>query len=101
MEEQNFLLACYKGIFAKISYEEETDLWIGRVLDVEDLLVFTGHDIEDALNTFHAGVEEYIAAGGTVKSGSHVQTYNMIRYGIETRPFMEEARRFLQEEGAL
>ena len=101
MEEQSFLLACYKGIFAKIVYEESDKKWIGRVLDADDLLVFTGKTIEDTLQTFHNGIEEYIAAAGAIPSRSHTQTYNMIRYGVEARPFMETAREFLREEGEL
>ena len=74
---------------------------VGRVLDMEDLLVFDGTDLEDALATFHGGIEEYIkAAGGNIKHGK-TQVINMIRYGIEDRPFMDEAREFLKEDGEL
>lgn len=98
----SYLLACYKGIFARIYYEEQGKKWIGRVLDTEDLLVFDGDTIEEALETFHGGIEEYIkAASGVLPPQSHTQTYNMIRYGIEERPFMEAAREFLREEGEL
>ena len=97
---ENFLLACYKGIFARIWYDEESKKWIGRVLDTDgDILVFNGDSMEEAINTFHGGIETYIdAAGGTIPNWGHTQTYNMIRYGIETRPFMEMAQHLLEEE---
>ena len=95
----NFLLACYKGFYARLWFDEASHKWVGRVLDMEDLLVFDGTDLEDALATFHGGIEEYIkAAGGNIKHGK-TQVINMIRYGIEDRPFMDEAREFLKEEG--
>ena len=98
--EDNFLLACYKGIFARIWYEEESEEWVGRVLDADDILVFNGTSLDDVLRTFHGGIDEYIkAAGGTIPNWGHTQTYNMIRYGIETRPFMDLARNLLHEEG--
>ena len=102
MTENDFLLACYRGIFARIGYDDESKKWVGRVLDSEDVLVFSGDSLDDVLSTFHTGIEAYIeAAGGVVPNWGHTQTYNMIRYGVEVRPFMELARDFLREEGAL
>ena len=92
----SFLLACYKGFFARIFHEDGK--WIGRVLDMEDLLVFDGKTIEEALETFHAGIEGYIiAAGGTIKPHAKTQIINMIRFGIENPDFDEEAKKFLEE----
>ena len=102
MNEQNFLLAYYKGFFARISYDEPSTKWIGRVLDVDDLMVFDGDTIEEILATFHEGLETYLSVTGNLLPHQfHSQTYNMIRYGIEERPFMEAARELLHEEGEL
>ena len=100
MTENNFLLACYKGIFARIWYDEESKKWIGRVLDSpETILVFNGDSMEEAVTTFHGGIEAYIeSSGGTIPDWGHTQTYNMIRYGVEVRDFMECARHLLSEE---
>lgn len=98
MTEQNFLLACYKDFYARIWYDEEEKKWIGRVLDSEDILVFDGTTLEDVLSTFHGGIEAYIeAAGGTVPKRTHAQVMNMIRFGIEERPFMDAAKELLNE----
>ena len=101
-EDTNFLLDCYRGVFARISYEPDSEKWIGRILDTEELLVFDGNTVEDALATFHAGVEECLKmSNGIFPTKSHTQTFSMIRYGIEERPFMEATREFLRKEGEL
>ena len=92
------MLACYKDFYARIWYDEEEKKWIGRVLDSEDILVFDGTTLEDVLSTFHGGIEAYIeAAGGTVPKRTHAQVMNMIRFGIEERPFMDAAKELLNE----
>lgn len=97
----NFLLACYKGYYARIWFDEASQKWIGRVLDMEDLLVFDGDSLEDVLNTFHSGMEEYIKAADGPIPHTNTQTINMIQYGVETHSFIDAARKFLQEEGEL
>ena len=96
-KETNFLLACFHGFFAKISYYEEKKKWTGRVLDTQDLIVFDGDTLEEALTSFHGGIQEYRNAGNE-PNPYHAQTLNLIRHGIEEPDFMDAAREFLDEE---
>ncbi len=96
----NFLLACYKDFYARIWFDEESEKWIGRVLDVEDLIVFDGKTLEEVLATYHSGIEELLKAldGITYKKRSNPQVLNLIRHGIEDPNFEEATRNFLNEE---
>lgn len=94
-----FLLAYYKSFFARIWFNEEQQKWVGRILDVDDLIVFDGKTLEEALATFHSGIEEYMkASGGIVECRANTQVINMIRWGLETPDFEQAAENFLNEE---
>ena len=95
-QETNYLLACFEGFFAKISYSEEDKKWIGRILDVPDLVVFDGNTLEEALATFHNGILGYKLAHKP--NPYHAQVLNMIRYGIEEPDFIDAARELLYSE---
>lgn len=88
--KQNFLLACYNGFFSKIEYSEEKKLWIGYVLDVDDLLMFSGETLEDALQTFHSGIDEYSKVVDlNSQTKDNVEVINLIRYKNENHPLEE------------
>lgn len=95
-DKTNFLLACYQGFLAKISYYEEKKKWTGRLLDSQDLVIFDGDTLEETLETFHEGIEEYKKTGKK-SSPYHAQAVNLIRHGIEEPDFIETAREFLYD----
>lgn len=96
--EENYLLAYYKKFFARIWFDDASDMWIGRVMDTDDVLVFDGKTLEEALSTFHGGIEEYIKnAGGAIK-GRNTQVLNLIRHGMENPDFINAARELLYGE---
>ena len=99
MQRDAFLLAFYKGFYARLWFDAETQKWVGRILDSDDLMVFDGTSLEDALATFHGGIEEYIKISGE-RTGrqSKTEVLNMIRWGTEMPDFETAALEFLQEE---
>ena len=100
--KQNFLLACYNEFFSKIEYSEEKKLWIGYVLDVDDLLMFSGETLEDALQTFHSGIDEYSKVVDLdSQAKDNVEVINLIRYKNENHSLeeiMKEMENFESEE---
>ena len=52
----------YKGYTASMSYDAEDMLIIGRVLDIADIITFHGESVSDFANSFHAAIDDYLAA---------------------------------------
>jgi len=98
LENNNFLLACYKGFFARIEYDEASEAWIGRVFDTQDLIVFSDTTLERTLATFHAGTDEYLKNPDNHAPEYRSSALNLVRYGIEDPSFIEEAKEAMQEE---
>ena len=88
--KQNFLLACYNGFYAKIEYSEEKQKWIGYVLDMEDLLMFSDKTLDGVLVTFHMGIEEYLKENhpGEIYK-DNIDVINLIRHGSENHCLTE------------
>ncbi len=51
----------YKGYEAKIEYDEEDRLFFGRVINIEDVIVFDGLSVDELEQAFHQVIDEYLA----------------------------------------
>ena len=51
----------YKGYHAKIEYSDEDKTFIGRVLGVNDVLVFEGDTVQEITEMFHNSIDDYLA----------------------------------------
>lgn len=52
----------YKGYEAEITYSMDDQLLVGRVKDIEGLVMFSAASVEDLAKAFHEAVDEYLLA---------------------------------------
>lgn len=50
----------YKGYEAKIEYDDENSLFVGRVINTKDIIAFDGVSVEELEQSFQAVIEEYL-----------------------------------------
>lgn len=51
----------YKNYQAQISYSEEDDVFIGRVVNVEhDIIAFDGYSVEELKQAFKTVIDDYL-----------------------------------------
>ncbi len=51
----------YKGYEAKIEYDDEDRLFFGRVININDVIVFDGLSVDELEQLFHKIIDEYLA----------------------------------------
>ncbi|WP_041235477.1 type II toxin-antitoxin system HicB family antitoxin [Dactylococcopsis salina] len=51
----------YKGYEAVIEYDEEDRLFFGRVINIEDVIVFDGLSVDELEQSFQQVIDEYLA----------------------------------------
>lgn len=51
----------YKGYHAKVEYSDEDKTFVGRVLGVNDVLVFEGDTVQEITEMFHNSIDDYLA----------------------------------------
>lgn len=52
----------YKGYTARMVFDAEDKIIVGRVLDIDDIISFHGQSVAEFEANFHATVDDYIAA---------------------------------------
>ena len=50
----------YKDYEARIEYDDEDGLFVGRVINTRDVIVFDGTSVDELEQSFHNAVDEYI-----------------------------------------
>ena len=55
------MLSEYKAYSAKISVDEELDVFHGQVLGISDVVTFQGRTPEELARAFHESVDDYLA----------------------------------------
>ena len=51
----------YKGYEAVIEYDEEDRLFFGRVINIEDVIVFDGLSVDELEQSFQQVIDEYLS----------------------------------------
>lgn len=51
----------YKGYTADVQYSEADQALIGRVLDINDIIIFEGQSVDEVTSAFHEMVDGYLA----------------------------------------
>lgn len=51
----------YKGYEALIEYDEEDQLFFGRVINTEDIIIFDGLSVDELKQAFQTVIEKYLA----------------------------------------
>ena len=50
----------YKGYEAKIEFEEEDRVFVGRVINTADRIIFEGLTVEEIEQSFHTAIDTYL-----------------------------------------
>jgi len=58
----------YKGYTASMVFDADDKIIVGRVLDIDDIISFHGESVADFEGTFHATIDDYIAASKALGS---------------------------------
>ena len=51
----------YRGYVARIDYESDSEIFVGRLLGMAEPIVFHGGSVEELLADFHFAVDHYLA----------------------------------------
>lgn len=52
----------YKGYHAKIEFSADDNIFVGRVLGINDVIAFDGESIPELRNAFHESIDDYLAS---------------------------------------
>ena len=52
----------YKGYSTSMVFDVEDKIIVGRVLDIDDIISFHGESVAEFEASFHAAIEDYLAA---------------------------------------
>lgn len=58
----------YNGYTASMTFDAQDKVIVGRVLDIDDVIVFHGESVAEFESRFHAAVDAYIAASNELGS---------------------------------
>ena len=50
----------YKGYAGSVEYSEEDHSFFGQVLDIRDLILYEGYNVDELVGDFHAAVDSYL-----------------------------------------
>ena len=51
----------YKGYEAIVEYDEEDRLFFGRVINIQDIIVFDGLSVDELEQAFQTVIDQYLA----------------------------------------
>jgi predicted HicB family RNase H-like nuclease len=51
----------FKGYIARVEYDDEDAIFVGRVAGIDDGINFHGETVEELKHAFHEAVDDYIA----------------------------------------
>lgn len=51
----------YKGYSAKVEFDDESNIFHGRVIGIGDVINFEADTVSDLINAFHDSVDDYLA----------------------------------------
>ena len=50
----------YKGYFAKVEFDDEANIFHGKIINLRDVITFEGETVEGLRKAFHDSVEDYL-----------------------------------------
>ena len=56
----------YKGYTARVEYDPRDEIFVGRVLGIEDRITFHGATVGKLRRDFRAAIDHYLVGGGGV-----------------------------------
>ena len=65
----------YKGYEGVIEYDKSDRLFFGRVINIEDIIVFDGLSVDELEQAFKTVIEQYLADCQTLNKNPNQPTY--------------------------
>ena len=50
----------YKGYFAKVEFDDETDIFHGEVINLRDVVTFQGQTVDELHQAFRDSIDDYL-----------------------------------------
>ena len=50
----------YKGYFAKVEFDDETDIFHGEVINLRDVVTFQGQIVDELHQSFRDSIDDYL-----------------------------------------
>ncbi len=50
----------YKGYFAKVEFDEDSDCFHGEVINIRDVVTFEGRSVDELKEAFYSSVDDYL-----------------------------------------
>ena len=50
----------YKSYLARIEFDAEDEIFVGRIANIDDIIGFHAHSVKELKAAFHAAVDDYI-----------------------------------------
>ena len=70
----------YKGYEAVIEYDESDRLFFGRVINIEDIIVFDGLSVDELEQAFETVIEQYLIDCQTLNKTPNQPTYSLFSH---------------------
>ncbi|TRT76539.1 MAG: type II toxin-antitoxin system HicB family antitoxin [Microcystis sp. M_OC_Ca_00000000_S217Cul] len=67
----------YKGYEAVIEQDENDRLFFGRVINIEDIIVFDGLSVDELEQAFKTVIEQYLTDCQTLNKNPNQPTYSL------------------------
>ncbi len=67
----------YKGYEAVIEQDENDRLFFGRVINIEDIIVFDGLSVDELEPAFKTVIEQYLTDCQTLNKNPNQSTYSL------------------------
>jgi len=52
----------YRGYTTRVEFDPEDKILVGRVLDIDDVIVFHGDSVKEFTGNFHEAIDDYLEA---------------------------------------
>ncbi len=52
----------YNGYFAKVEFDPEDHIFVGRIIGIRDVIAFHGESVSELETAFHEAVDDYLDA---------------------------------------
>ena len=91
----------YKGYTARIEYDAEDKILVGRVIDVADIISFHGSSVKEIEGAFHASIDDYVAACAKLKQPPEKPASGRLMLRIPPRVHASALRRAAQSGQSL
>ena len=91
----------YKGYTARIEYEDDDKILVGRVTDIADIISFHGGSVKEIETAFHEAIDDYIAACAKLKQPAAKPASGRLMLRIPPRIHASALRRAAQSGQSL